>query len=69
MKYLVIYEETATGYSAFVPDLPGCVTTGPTLAETERGMKEAIELHLEGLRADGLPIPEPTTRADYISAA
>lgn len=57
MKYLVIYERTATGYSAYAPDLPGCITTGPTLEETERLMKEAIEFHLEGLREDGLPIP------------
>ena len=57
MKYLVIYEKTATGYSAYAPDLPGCITTGTTLGETERLMKEAIEFHLEGLREDGLPIP------------
>jgi predicted RNase H-like HicB family nuclease len=69
MKYLVIYEETTTGYSAYAPDLPGCITTGPTLEETERLMKEAIEFHLEGLREDGLPIPRPSTRADYITAA
>jgi predicted RNase H-like HicB family nuclease len=64
MKYLVIYERTATGYSAYAPDLPGCITTGRTLEETERLMKEAIEFHLEGLREDGLPIPAPTTAAD-----
>jgi predicted RNase H-like HicB family nuclease len=69
MKYLVIFEKTATGYSAYAPDLPGCVTTGPTLAETERLMKEAIEFHIEGLREDGLPVPAPTTTADYITAA
>jgi predicted RNase H-like HicB family nuclease len=69
MKYLVIYEKTATGYSAYAPDLPGCITTGPTLEETERLMKEAIEFHLEGLREDGPPIPAPTTTADYIIAA
>lgn len=69
MRYLVIYEKTQTGYSAYAPDLPGCITTGPTLAATERLMKEAIEFHLEGLREDGLPIPEPTTKADYITAA
>jgi predicted RNase H-like HicB family nuclease len=69
MKYLVIYEKTATGYSAYAPDLPGCITTGPTLEQTERLMKEAIEFHLEGLRDDGLPAPAPTTTADYIIAA
>jgi predicted RNase H-like HicB family nuclease len=66
MKYLVIYERTATGYSAYAPDLPGCISTGPTLEETERLMKDAIEFHLEGLREDGLPIPAPTTAfADF----
>jgi predicted RNase H-like HicB family nuclease len=69
MKYLVIYEKTATGYSAYAPDLPGCITTGSTLKETERMMREAIEFHIEGLREDGLPIPEPSTVADYITAA
>ena len=69
MRYLVIYEKTATGYSAYVPDLPGCITTGGSLHETERMMKEAIEFHIEGLRQDGLPIPEPGTTADYITAA
>ena len=69
MKYLVIYEKTATGYSAYAPDLPGCITTGSTLQETESMMKEAIEFHIEGLRQDGLPVPEPSTVADYITAA
>jgi predicted RNase H-like HicB family nuclease len=61
MKYAVIYEKTGTGYSAYVPDLPGCITTGRTRKETERLMKEAIEFHLAGMREDGLPAPEPTT--------
>jgi predicted RNase H-like HicB family nuclease len=69
MKYLVIYEKTGTGYSAYAPDLPGCISTGSTLAETERLMKEAIDFHLDGLREDGLPIPPATTTADYITAA
>jgi predicted RNase H-like HicB family nuclease len=69
MKYLAIFEKTATGYSAYVPDLPGCISTGPDLPEAERLIKEAIEFHLDGLREDGLPIPAPTTTADYITAA
>jgi predicted RNase H-like HicB family nuclease len=69
MRYLVIYEKTATGYSAYVPDLPGCITTGATIEETERLMKEAIEFHIDGLKEDGLPVPAPTTTADYITAA
>ena len=67
--YLVVIGRTATGYSAYAPDLPGCITTGATLHETERFMKEAIEFHLEGLREDGLPIPAASTIADYITAA
>jgi predicted RNase H-like HicB family nuclease len=69
MKYLVIYEKTATGYSAYVPDLPGCITTGATLQDTELLIKEAIEFHIEGLREDALTIPTPATTADYITAA
>ena len=68
MKYLVIYEKTATGYSAYVPDLPGCITTGHTLEEAKRMIQEAIEFHLEGLREDGDVIPEPSTIAAYVEA-
>jgi predicted RNase H-like HicB family nuclease len=66
MKYLVIYEKTATGYSAYAPDLPGCIAAGLSFEETAELMRGAIETHLEGMRADGLGIPEPTTRADYV---
>jgi predicted RNase H-like HicB family nuclease len=69
MKYAVIYEKTATGYSAHAPDLPGCIAAGPTLEETERLMQEAIEFHLEGMREDGDPIPEPRTIAGYVTVA
>jgi len=62
MKYAVIYEKTDTGYSAYVPDLPGCVAAGDTLEETEDLMRGAIEMHLAGMREDGEPIPEPTTK-------
>jgi predicted RNase H-like HicB family nuclease len=67
MKYAVIYEKTTTGYSAYVPDLPGCVSAGDTLQETETLMRGAIEMHLASMREDGDHIPEPTTRADYIA--
>ena len=67
MKYAVLYEKTRTGYSAHVPDLPGCIATGATLQETEHRMREAIEMHLEGMREDGDPIPEPSTIANYIT--
>ena len=61
MKYAVIYEKTGTGYSAYVPDLPGCVAAGDTLEQTSQLMLEAIEFHLAGMREDGDAIPEPTT--------
>jgi predicted RNase H-like HicB family nuclease len=64
--YLVIYEKTSTGYSAYVPDLPGCVTTGPTLRDTKRSMQEAISGHLAVMREFGDPIPQPTTVAEHI---
>lgn len=66
-KYLVLFEKTATGYSAHLPDLPGCVATGATLEETRRLIGEAVEMHLEGMREDGEPIPEPSTVSDYIT--
>jgi predicted RNase H-like HicB family nuclease len=69
MRYVVIYEKTATGYSAYVPDLPGCIAAAKSLEETESLMRGAIELHLAGMREDGDPIPPPTTVANYISAA
>ena len=69
MKYAVIYEKTATGYSAYAPDLPGCIAAGRTLRETEKLMGEAIDMHLQAMREDGDTIPEPTTLADYIITA
>ena len=69
MRYVVIYEKTATGYSAYVPDLLGCIAAAKSLEETESLMRGAIELHLAGMREDGNPIPPPTTVANCISAA
>lgn len=69
MRYAIVIEEGETNFSAYVPDLPGCVATGNTIADTERAMREAIEFHLEGLREDGSPIPPPTSRVDYIEVA
>lgn len=63
MRYTVIYEKTSTGYSAYVPDLPGCVSAGATLDQTIELIREAIQVHLDGLREDGEPIPSPTTIA------
>lgn len=71
-EYVVIYEcgkENEENWSAYVPDLPGCVSTGETLEESQQNIREAIQLHLEGMRAEGLPIPEPTTKADSVSVA
>ena len=67
--YAVIYEKTGTGYSAYAPDLPGCITTGATREETERLMKEAIEFHIAGMREDGESIPEATTLAAMLTAS
>lgn len=69
MRYAVLFEETETGYSAHVPDLPGCVAAGATLEETVSLMRKAIQMHLAGRREDGEPIPEPRTIAGYIIAA
>jgi len=66
MKYAVIYEKTGTGYSAYAPDLPGCIATGHTFELTNKRMEEALEIHLAAMRADQDPIPEPTTEAGYI---
>ena len=68
MKYLIIYEKSSTGYGAYAPDLPGCVAVGRTLEETHALMQGAIAMHLKTMRADGDPIPEPTTLADYVEA-
>ena len=68
MRYAVVIEKAEANYSAYVPDLPGCVATGETLAETEAEIREAIRFHIEGLKADGLPVPEPTSITQYIEA-
>ncbi|MGO9256063.1 MAG: type II toxin-antitoxin system HicB family antitoxin [Bryobacteraceae bacterium] len=69
MKYAVLYEPTATGYSAHVPDLPGCVGAAATLDEARELMKEAIEGHLDCMREFGYPIPEPTTVAEELEVS
>jgi predicted RNase H-like HicB family nuclease len=67
-KYLIVIEKTASNLSAFSPDLPGCVATGLTQSEVEERMRDAIRMHLDGMREDGLPIPEPSSIAEYIEA-
>lgn len=68
MRYAVVIEKANGNYSAYVPDLPGCVATGESVADAERSIRDAIKLHIEGLREDRLPIPEPSARAEYIEA-
>lgn len=68
MKYAVVYEQTPTGWSAYVPDLPGCVAAGETREETGRLIREAIALHLESMRGDGLPVPEPAAWTELVEA-
>ena len=66
MRYAIVVEKAENNYSAYVPDLPGCVATGSTVEETEREMREAIEFHIEGLVEDGLPIPQPASIVEYL---
>ena len=65
-RFLIVVEEAGSNYSCYSPDLPGCVATGATVEETERNMHEAIQLHVEGLQEDGLPIPTSTAIAEYV---
>ncbi len=69
MRYAIVLEKTEHNYSAYVPDLPGCVATGDSLQETENLIREAIKFHIEGLLEDGLPIPEPTSVVEYMDVA
>jgi len=69
MRYAVVIEKAQQNYSAYVPDLPGCVATGNSVAETQQAIREAIELHLSGMREDGVPFPPPSSQVDYIDVA
>jgi predicted RNase H-like HicB family nuclease len=66
-RYLIVIEKAEGNYSAYSPDLPGCVGAGDTVEETKRLMLEAIELHIKGLQEDGLPVPEPETIGEYVT--
>lgn len=68
-RYVILIEPTASGFSAHSPDLPGCVATGATHADVEASMRDAIALHLKGLRANGQPVPAPSTSASYVEVA
>jgi predicted RNase H-like HicB family nuclease len=65
-KFLIVIENAGSNYSAYSPDLPGCIATGASREETERNMYEAIQLHLEGMREDNLPIPESSSFAEIL---
>jgi predicted RNase H-like HicB family nuclease len=69
MRYAIVIEKAEGNYSAYVPDLPGCVATGATVEEAEAQIREAIEFHLEGLRQDGADIPQPASRVEYVDVA
>jgi predicted RNase H-like HicB family nuclease len=66
MRYVILIEEGPNNFSAYAPDVPGCVATGKTLEETKRQMKEALEFHFEGMVLDGEPVPQATTRCAYV---
>ena len=68
MRYAIVIEKAGRNYSAYVPDLPGCVATGETVEATEREIRAAIRFHIDGLRADGIQVPAPTSIADYVEA-
>lgn len=69
MRYAIVIEKAQNNYSAYVPDLPGCIATGSTVEEVEIQIREAIEFHLDGLREDGTPIPQPSSRVEYVEVA
>jgi predicted RNase H-like HicB family nuclease len=68
MRYAVVIEKGETSFGAYVPDLPGCVAVGETIEEVEQLIREAISFHLDGLREERLPIPEPSSRVEYVEA-
>ena len=68
MRYAIVIEKADGNYSAYVPDLPGCVATGETVAAVEGEIRDAVRFHIDGLKQDGLPVPKPTSIADYVEA-
>jgi len=69
MSYAIVIEKAENNFSGYVPDLPGCIATGATVKETEAVLREDIEFHLAGLREDGVPIPQASSRVDYVEVA
>ena len=68
MRYAIVIEKADANFAAYVPDLPGCVSTGKDVEEVENNIREAIRFHIDGLREDGLPVPEPAAQCEYIEA-
>ena len=68
MRYAVVIEKAGSNYSAYVPDLPGCIATGDTVADVESEIRQAIRFHIDGLLEDGLPVPDAVSRAEYVEA-
>jgi predicted RNase H-like HicB family nuclease len=66
MRYAIVIEKTGTGYSAFAPDLPGCIATGADVKSVEADMRDAVRFHIDGLKQEGLPVPQPTSIADEV---
>ena len=69
MRYAIVIENAGGNFSAYAPDLPGCVATGSTLAEVGQNIREAIAFHIERMRSDGVPLPQPSSRVDYVEVA
>ena len=69
MKYAIVIEKAEGNFSSYVPDLPGCIATGNSIEEVEQQIREAIQLHIEGMREDGANVPEPSSRVDYVHVA
>ncbi len=69
MRYAVVIEKAEKNYSAYVPDIPGCIATGASIAEVEVEIREAIEFHIDGLREDGCVVPAPSSQVEYIEIA
>jgi predicted RNase H-like HicB family nuclease len=69
LKYLIIIEKANDNFSAYLPDVPGCIATGKTIIETKKNITEALFMHLQGLTEDGVPSPKPKAKADYVAAS
>jgi predicted RNase H-like HicB family nuclease len=69
MRYAIVIENAGNNFSAHVPDLPGCIATGATVADVEQAIREAIEFHIAGLREDGDPVPAPSSQVEYVDVA